>query len=409
MTTVDNHHIVNSHSSVTAINGSSIKTSDGQVVHDEEIDSAEGDDYDEKMFQVALVNSVMDTGGNGGVNHPALDQAPGEMSPRSKARYALRKRRRPGEEAPAPPPMASNVLDLPNDPLNELQHVQDMPLPPIHQTATMQIKQEPQQQHNIGVIPRGHSTQGTISKPPNSSAALLPNTTFQAPQQRRPTANTKKKPARKRKARPAKSPAKTKVAERLSMPVPNPLLASSSPAPSMNRSVLRAPSMTSSSSVPCPLSVPSPLDAGSSMQIKPTKKLVTPSYIPPFDPSKLTKISETTSLDFPLTRTRVFSVDLDRKSHICHATFMKQVSIFLFLSGCSPFYYFSNLYKLQPLHLTFLILALSPVEMQTRRPPTQICLSSKVVIEHFPLKFSILLVTSSCRLLSPHRCSRLLL
>ena len=87
MTTLDNHHLVNTHSSVAAINGTSIKT-DGNVVVDEEIDSAEGDDYDEKMFQVALVNSVMDTGGSG--------QAPGDMSPRSKARYALRKRRRPG-------------------------------------------------------------------------------------------------------------------------------------------------------------------------------------------------------------------------------------------------------------------------------------------------------------------------
>ena len=65
MTTVDNHHIVNTHSSVSAIqvtdNGSSIQPGDGKVVVDEEIDSCEGEDYDEKkMFQVALVNSVMD-------------------------------------------------------------------------------------------------------------------------------------------------------------------------------------------------------------------------------------------------------------------------------------------------------------------------------------------------------------
>eukprot|EP00531_Pseudo-nitzschia_arenysensis_P018425 CAMPEP_0116147142 /NCGR_PEP_ID=MMETSP0329-20121206/17589_1 /TAXON_ID=697910 /ORGANISM="Pseudo-nitzschia arenysensis, Strain B593" /LENGTH=605 /DNA_ID=CAMNT_0003643035 /DNA_START=84 /DNA_END=1901 /DNA_ORIENTATION=+ len=317
MTTVDNHHIVNSHSSVAAINGTSIKSPDGKVVVDEEIDSCEGEDYDEKMFQVALVNSVMDTGGN---------QAPGEMSPRSKARYALRKRRRPGEETPAAPPLATGVLDFPNDPLNELQHIQDntMPMPSIqHLPPPTQIKQEPapthstipikQEQHSMGVTARGHSTQGTIPKAPGSSAALLPNTTFQAPQQRRPVANIKKKPARKRKAKPAKAPAKTKVTERLSISVPNPLLASTSPAPSMNHPVMRGRQdlIASSSSVPCPLSVPSPLDAGSSMQVKPTKKLVTPAYLPPFDPSKLTKVSETTSLDMPLSRTRVFSVDLD--------------------------------------------------------------------------------------------------
>ncbi len=325
MTTVDNHHIVNSHSSVAAINGTSIKAPDGKVVVDEEIDSCEGEDYDEKMFQVALVNSVMDTGGN-----PGVTQAPGEMSPRSKARYALRKRRRPGEETPVAPPLATGVLDLPNDPLNELQHIQDntMSLPSMqHLPPPTQIKQEPapthstipikQEQHSIGVTARGHSTQRTIPKPPGSSTAL-PNTAFQAPQQRRPVANTKKKPARKRKAKPAKAPAKTEVTERLSIPVPNPLLATTSTAPSTSHSVMRGRQdpIASSSSVPCPLSVPSPLDGGSSMQVKPTKKLVTPSYIPPFDPSKLTKVSETTSLDMPLSRTRVFSVDLDRKFHV---------------------------------------------------------------------------------------------
>lgn len=289
MTTLDNHHLVNTHSSVAAINGTSIKT-DGNVVVDEEIDSAEGDDYDEKMFQVALVNSVIDTGGSA--------QAPGDMSPRSKARYALRKRRRPGEDAsmPAPP-----ILDLPNDPLNELQHIQDssMQMPSIHMPTQTSIKQE----QNIGVTARGHSTQGAM---PNR-----PNTTFSAPQQRRPTATKKKQQVRKRKTKPAKSPAKSKVSERMAISVPNPLLASTPPAPtSMNHPAARGRQNMAVTSVHNPLSVPSPLDATSSMQ-KPSKKLVTPSYLPPFDPSKLTKVSETSAVELPVTRTRVFSVDLD--------------------------------------------------------------------------------------------------
>jgi hypothetical protein len=355
MTTVDNHHIVNSHSSVGAIqvtdNGSSIKQSDAKVVVDEEIDSCEGEDYDEKMFQVALVNSVMDTGGNGNGIDEAPEQAPGEMSPRSKARYALRKRRRPGDEATAAAPLASDALELPNDPLNELQHVQDngaasISMPPIHlpPPTPIHIQQEPpqhrpvpaptqstipQQQQHIGITARGHSPPGTISKPPSSSPAFLPSITSIAPQQRRsneiapmssiktnniafsgkPT-NIKKKASRKRKVKPPKVTAKTKVAERLSIPVPNPLLAITSPThQSLNHSVLRGrqDTVASTSLVPCPLSVPSPLDAVSSIGVMPFKKITT-SYMPPFDPSKLTTMGHPVQ-----NRTRVFSVDLDRK------------------------------------------------------------------------------------------------
>lgn len=300
---------MNTHSSVGAINGTSIKPADGNVVVDEEIDSAEGDDYDEKMFQVALVNSVMDTGGSGARKGAGLEPPPGDMSPRSKERYALRKRRRPGEDAAMAPPL----LDLPNDPLNELQQIQDssMQTPSIHLPS---IKQEPTQHQtaqassqptiHIKQEQRGHSTQGIISKP---------NSTFSAPQQRRPNVNTKKKQVRKRKVKPAKAPAKTKVSERMAISVPNPLLASTPPT-SMNHPAIRGRQnmvVGSTSSVPCPLSVPSPLDATSSMHVKSSKKLVTPSYLPPFDPSKLTKVSETSAVELPLTRTRVFSVDLD--------------------------------------------------------------------------------------------------
>jgi len=343
MTTVDNHHIVNSHSSVGTIqvtdNGTSINATDGKVVVDEEIDSCEGEDYDEKMFQVALVNSVMDTGGSGNGTDAAVDPESGEMSPRSKARYALRKRRRPGDEAVAAAPLASNILDhLPNDPLNELQHIQDngvasISIPSIQHLpppTPVTIKQEPPQQQpaptqqqNLGGTTRGHSQPGIISKPQSSSPALLPSLSLSsAPQQGRPNkaapisgkpTTVRKKATRKRKAKPAKVTAKTKVADRLSIPVPNPLLANPSPTPqTLNHSVLRGRQDTiisSTSSVPCPLPVPSPLDAGSSMEVKPTKKV---SYIPPFDPTKLTKVSETSAIELPSqARTRVFSVDLD--------------------------------------------------------------------------------------------------
>ena len=326
MTTVDNHHIVNSHSSVSAINGGSIKTNDGKVVVDEEIDSCEGEDYDEKMLQVALVNSVMDTGGIGGA---ALEPAPGEMSPRSKEKYALRKRRRPGDETTVAPPIAADVLD----PLNELQHIQgngvgSMAPPSIHLPPPTSIKQEPpqyqparaptqstiqikQEQRNIGVIARGRSAQGTIPDRPSSSTALPPSTTFPPPQHRRPNPNIKKKASRKRKVKPTKVPAKTKVTERLSIPVPNPLLAITSPTP-MNHPALNSV-VAPTSLVPCPISVPSPLDTVRPMQAKPSKKLATPSYLPPFDPSKLTKVLETSAVELPATRTRVFSVDLDRE------------------------------------------------------------------------------------------------
>ena len=348
MTTVDNHHIVNTHSSVSAIqvtdNGSSIQPGDGKVVVDEEIDSCEGEDYDEKkMFQVALVNSVMDTGGSGNVPNSALNQPPGGMSPRSKERYALRKRRHPGEEA---------ALEMPNDPLNELQHVQDNAVastsihlsvkikqePPQQQAVqlsthgTVTIKQQPQQQQNSGVTTRGRSMSGTPSKPLSS----LPSLTIPAPHQISSNGNaplpgiqasnttmpgnhtnTKKKTSRKRKVKPPKVAAKSKVSERLSMPVPNPLLASTSPAQHpVNHSLLRGRQnaiVSSTSSVPCPIPVPSPLDAAGSMEVKSSVKVSTP-YIPPFDPTKLTKISETSAVELPVqTRTRVFSVDLDRK------------------------------------------------------------------------------------------------
>jgi hypothetical protein len=345
MTTVDNHHIVNSHSSVGTIqvtdNGTSINATDGKVVVDEEIDSCEGEDYDEKMFQVALVNSVMDTGGSGNGTDAAVDPESGEMSPRSKARYALRKRRRPGDEAVAAPPLASNILDhLPNDPLNELQHIQDngvasISIPSIHHLpppTPVTIKQEPPQQQsaptqqqNLGGTTRGHSQPGIISKPQSSSPALLPSLLLSsAPQQGRPNkvapvsgkpTTVRKKATRKRKPKPAKVTAKTKVADRLSIPVPNPLLANPSPTPqTLNHSVLRGRQDTiisSTSSVPCPLPVPSPLDEGSSMEVKTTKKV---SYIPPFDPTKLTKVSETSAIELPSQpRTRFFSVDLDRE------------------------------------------------------------------------------------------------
>ena len=350
MTTVDKHHIVNSHSAVGAIavtdNDNSIKRSDGKVVVDEEIDSCEGEDYDEKMFQVALVNSVIDTGRNRSV----IDQGP-----------AQRKRRRPGEEATVPPPLISNAFELPNDPLNELQHVQQgdnvssIPIPSIHlhppqpikleqpkQQATqapthhlINSKQELMPQQNMGVTSRDHSSPGIISKPPGSSPARLSGISLPAQQQRRPNEvapvsgiknntmpapgnplNTKKKAPRKRKAKPAKVTTKTKVVERLSIPVPNPLLASTPPiVKPLNQTLLGGREdaiVSSTSSVPCPLPVPSPLDVGNTTEGKPPQVRTT--YIPTFDPTKLKKVSENSTVRAPVeTRARVFSVDLDRE------------------------------------------------------------------------------------------------
>ena len=128
--------------------------------------------------------------------------------------------------------------------------------------------------------------------------------------------NTKKKASRKRKVKPAKIPTKTKVADRLSIPVPNPLLASTAQTnPSLNHSILGGRQdaiVPSASSVPCPLPVPSPLDGGRSTEVETPQ--VTPSYMPPFDPTKLTKVSETSATELPVpSRTRVFSIDLDRE------------------------------------------------------------------------------------------------
>mmetsp|Transcript_6448 Transcript_6448/g.16018 ORF Transcript_6448/g.16018 Transcript_6448/m.16018 type:complete len:699 (+) Transcript_6448:1476-3572(+) len=378
MTTVDNHHIVNSHSSVGTIpvtgKDTAIKSEDGTVILDEEIDSCEGEDYDEKkMIQVALVNSVMDKGGksNGSLMAPQ-QEAPGEMSPRSKARYALRKRRRPGEEAVvAPqtdgvmnpePDTVADFLDIPNDPLNELQHVQEnscvapVSLPPIQLPVTTPIKteQEPLQEQSVsaptqtnigiqqtqrlkvrtGATAGGLPHPGIISKPLSTSQAVLSRGAMPIPQQngqqqqqqqQQPIiktnltpavklSGTKKKAPRKRKPKAQKVAAKTKVAERLSIPVPNPLLAVNTPPahPSINPCVQQDAAVISSSSVPCPLPVPSPLDVGTPIQGKGSKKVT---YIPPFDPTKLTKVSQTcvARMEPPLihTRSRVFSVDLD--------------------------------------------------------------------------------------------------
>eukprot|EP00536_Pseudo-nitzschia_multiseries_P002720 jgi/Psemu1/294924/fgenesh1_pm.37_\ len=376
MTTVDNRHIVNSHSSVGTIpvtgKNTSIKSEDGTVIVDEEIDSCEGEDYDEKkMLQVALVNSVMDKGGNscsnGNVMAP-LQETPGEMSPRSKARYALRKRRRPGEEAVIAPHMdavvktepdsVADFLDIPNDPLNELQRLQDnsgvgsvslqpiqLPVPvttpiqtvrePLHAKTVpapthtdINIKLGQHQEVSTGATARGLQQPGIISKPLSTSQGLLPSTTVpivQQNMQQHPIIKTnltstaklsaaKKKAPRKRKSKTHKVATKTKVTERLSIPVPNPLLAATTPPPhpSINHCVRQDAAVISSSSVPCPLPVPSPLDVGSSIQVKGPKKAA---YIPPFDPTKLTKVSQTSVARMeppPIqTRTRVFSVDLD--------------------------------------------------------------------------------------------------
>ena len=60
----------------------------------------------------------------------------------------------------------------------------------------------------------------------------------------------------------------------------------------------------------------------------------TTSYIPPFDPTKLTKVSENSSIELPVqTRTRVFSVDLDREFYVpivrCHNCADVSISVIL--------------------------------------------------------------------------------
>ena len=89
-----------------------VEMEEEKAIVDEEIDSMEGADFDDddKMFQVALVNSVMETAGGGTSSvkqRPPPQQkvsssssSPGEekLSPRSQARYGLRKRRRPGDD-----------------------------------------------------------------------------------------------------------------------------------------------------------------------------------------------------------------------------------------------------------------------------------------------------------------------
>lgn len=95
MTTVNNHRIVKNHSSsvgaieVTGNERSTLKhVSEDKVVVDEEIDSIEGEDDVDAVFNAALMNSVIDTGGPG-------KNTGGEMSPNSKSQCGLRKRRRP--------------------------------------------------------------------------------------------------------------------------------------------------------------------------------------------------------------------------------------------------------------------------------------------------------------------------
>ena len=335
-----------------------------KAIVDEEIDSMEGEDFDddEKMFQVALVNSVMDTAGGGTpsrkpqpppqqpstkVSSSSSSLAGEQMSPRSKSRYGLRKRRRPGVDhegtddfsnvphdgstssstLPAKPPLISHPAAIKTTQTQTQTQTQTL--------SIQQIKQQEQPQISSGGSINstgGNAKTGIIisSKPPAAAStaatpmrqlkpskikieqavATATNNLLFASSSKKSSflKKTKTQPQRnKRKGKSTKAIAATMTTRATTKvdAAPEILAGSSSaiqvPNPLLGRARSLAPAAPPSTTlVSCPPLVPaapvhSPLDPIAPPIVQSTNKQVTMA-----DP-------------LVQSRTRVFSVDLDRK------------------------------------------------------------------------------------------------
>lgn len=364
MTTVETRVVepVPSHASVNAVDVSeteivdaALKHEENKMLEDEEIDSCEGEDLEEQMINVALMNSVVDS-----VGQPV----PSGGTQQSPTRYGLRKRQRPGNSSDgenngetdmAPPPSeVSSVVPkatITNGRLSfvaptasavgdtggqhsihpgeaTVPHLKLEPLPvgvpavsqPISLlssagTTIGKSRQRPVQPIAPNIPIKAEPAQ-VLPKPaaPPLMHPGAPRPTAPSPSKARskPIATKAKKPSSMRqkggrqvvsKAKVAASPLRSAPLVPTSGAVPNPLLQSQStpppPARSMKTAMKSAPKVPNhrgAPSVPCPLptAVPCPLQP---QQLEaPADRRVTIA-----DPPVLT------------TRNRIFSVDLDRK------------------------------------------------------------------------------------------------
>lgn len=296
------------------------------ILVDEEISSSEGADLENHMLTVALVNSV-------------VDAAPADPS----ARYGLRKRRRPGDvtsgervEKPTPPYDASSdggghaprTGTVTNNKVGVAQHMnksqRTMPAtqearlgpPNYKQTSGTKAKQRQEPLIIKQANPKGgrqikdHPILGKLTSnfthlagPTKSQGALLPQMKSVGAGKPKPSATRAK----------IKHPGQSFVRQNLvptSGAVPNPLLRASPTTVSAPRYTPKASTtpVVKSKSVPCPLppAVPCPLQPPS---VTPASVEPTPvvSTAPPVEKKRVT-IAEPT---VPLTRSRIFSVDLD--------------------------------------------------------------------------------------------------
>lgn len=295
-----------------------------QMSVDEEISSSEGLDLESQMLTVALVKSVVDATPTGDKDSPS-------------SRYGLRKRRRPGDVAsgeqvadtpqpaqrPGEHPGDNNTVPasaVPVEAKMKLEQVQQqtpklqlLAIPPTRKPAAksagiprnqpLTIKEEPGASKGIKIKdhPILGRLQANVAPTPGTMARpLIPPTTKPVP-----TAMTKNPAAPQRKVnRPvnAEGPALKQELVPTSGAVPNPLsqanvTPSTIPSPYAPRQTGAPRARPGATSVPCPLppSVPCPLQPDST--------------VAPVEKKKVT-ISEPPA---PPSRTRIFSVDLDRE------------------------------------------------------------------------------------------------
>mmetsp|Transcript_116289 Transcript_116289/g.335907 ORF Transcript_116289/g.335907 Transcript_116289/m.335907 type:complete len:316 (-) Transcript_116289:84-1031(-) len=315
MTTVETRVVdpVPKHSSVDVAQAemdNAIESAEDKMMTDEEIDSCEGEDLEEHMINVAIMKSVVDSNASGGQDSP---------------RYGLRKRPRPGdsaegevsEKAPKPGPTAfikDGRLSLVPQGGGQVQQ-------PAGGGA---VKQQSIGEGSSGSksIPASRQRAPQASHPPSISikteSAAVPSVSSGAPPPNIRT--TKTKPAASRvkkvssprqkggrqvssKAKSSKGNASARGAPAIvpsPRAVPNPLsLSTPPPGPCLTSNRAKSSTKQPSGAVPCPLpaAVPCPLPQESTETVSDSK--VTFAELPA-----------------PTSRSRVFSVDLDRKYSI---------------------------------------------------------------------------------------------
>ncbi len=322
MTTVETRVVdpVPSHSSVDVsqpdlVNVALTQDEEEKILEDEDIESCEGEDLEEQMLNVALMNSVVESGGQ---PVKAEENSPG-------ARYGLRKRPRPSEslesgsaDAIDPKPVAVAMpratirngrlsLVLPNSmgEVHTLTRGSEMEMPKLKQessgeilTGETRIDEGTRSRIQQSIAPKIQ-----IKTEPQSPRSLMqavePQGSFSAPKipnKVKKVVSPRQSVVRHTAAIPFQGASMNSVMN-TSGAVPNPL--SQSTPPTTVRPVkakIKVESSSTHPSVPCPLpsSVPCPL------QPQPPEEQV----------ERRVTIVEP---PVPITRNRIFSVDLDRK------------------------------------------------------------------------------------------------